>query len=120
MTSRIQLAAAKGCDGVEPDIMDAWDPDNVGKVGKPISGKSQLRYNKFIASTAHIYNLSVGLKNDFRQLEDLVDYFDFAVNEQCFEMTNVTDTRCSPNEIILFSALNTLETPTFCAPRQMP
>jgi Glycoside-hydrolase family GH114 len=27
----------------------------------------------------------VGLKNDLDQLEDLVDYYDWALSEQCFE-----------------------------------
>jgi hypothetical protein len=29
--------------------------------------------------------LAVGLKNDLGQINDLVDFYDFAVNEQCFQ-----------------------------------
>jgi hypothetical protein len=29
--------------------------------------------------------LLIGLKNDLDQIEDLVDDFDFAINEQCFD-----------------------------------
>lgn len=29
--------------------------------------------------------MAVGLKNDLNQINDLIEYFDFAVNEQCFE-----------------------------------
>jgi hypothetical protein len=83
MTSRLALAAKKGCDGVEPDIMDAYR--HLPEVRKPIAAADQLRYNRFIANTAHSLGLSVGLKNDVDQLPELVQYFDFAVNEQCFQ-----------------------------------
>ena len=38
-----------------------------------------------MAEQAHSRGLSIGLKNDVDQVNDLVDYFDFAVNEECFE-----------------------------------
>jgi len=41
-------------------------------------------YNRKIAEWAHARNLSVGLKNDLDQIEDLVDDFDWALNEECF------------------------------------
>ena len=34
---------------------------------------------------AHARELSVGLKNDLDQVSQLVDDFDWALNEQCFE-----------------------------------
>jgi hypothetical protein len=83
MTARIDKAVEKGCDAIEPDNMDAWV--NRKEVKKPITAAHQLAYNKFIAQTAHDRNISVGLKNDIEQLDQLVDFFDFAVNEQCFE-----------------------------------
>ena len=81
MQSRLDLAKQKGCDGVEPDNMDAY----VNNSGFDLSANDQLVYNRFIANQAHDRNLSVGLKNDLDQVIELVDYFDFAVNEQCFE-----------------------------------
>ena len=33
------------------------------------------------------HGLAVGLKNDLAQIPQLVDDFDFAVNEQCFEFS---------------------------------
>jgi hypothetical protein len=83
MKSRLALAASKGCDAVEPDNMDAYQ--NEQETGISILAEEQLAYNKFIADEAHAVGLSVGLKNDLDQLEDLVDFYDFAVNEQCFE-----------------------------------
>jgi hypothetical protein len=82
MTSRIKLAVTKGCDAVEPDNMDAYA--NLDEVNKPLTAAHQLAYNKFIANTAHSLGMSVGLKNDLGQLSQLVSFYDFAVNEQCF------------------------------------
>ncbi len=81
MKSRLDLAVQKGCDGVEPDNMDGYDNDS----GFNLTATDQLEFNRLIANEAHSRNLSVGLKNDLDQIDDLVAYFDFAVNEQCFE-----------------------------------
>lgn len=81
MLDRLDLAAAKGCDGVEPDNVDGYANDN----GLALTAVDQLAFNRFIANSAHERGLSVGLKNDLDQVTDLVAYFDFAVNEQCHE-----------------------------------
>ncbi len=81
MKGRLDLAQQKGCDGVEPDNMDGY----TNKPGFSFTPEDQINYNKFIAKEAHARNLSVGLKNDLDQINDLVDHFDFAVNEQCFQ-----------------------------------
>lgn len=81
MKTRLDLAVQKGCDGVEPDNMDGY----VNNSGFDLTAADQLTFNRFIANEAHTRGLSVGLKNDLDQIPDLIDYFDFAVNEQCFE-----------------------------------
>lgn len=81
MLSRLTLAAAKGCNGVEPDNVDAYANNS----GFELTPEHQLDYNRFLATEAHRRGLSVGLKNNVQQLADLVDDFDFAVNEQCHE-----------------------------------
>jgi len=81
MANRIEYALEQNCNGVEPDNMDGYQNNS----GFDLSADDQLAFNRFIANTAHEYGLSVGLKNDLDQIEELVDYFDFAVNEQCFE-----------------------------------
>lgn len=81
MLSRLDLALQKGCDAVEPDNMDGY----TNNPGFNLSATDQLAYNRFIANAAHTRGLSVGLKNDLDQINALVAYFDFAVNEQCFE-----------------------------------
>lgn len=79
MKSRLDLAVEKGCDGVEPDNMDGFQNDN----GLNLTSTDQLNYNLFIAAESHSRNLSVGLKNDLSQIPDLVDYYDWALNEEC-------------------------------------
>lgn len=81
MLDRLDLAKQKGCDGVEPDNMDGY----VNITGFNLTSSDQLAYNRFIANEAHKRDLSVGLKNDLDQINELVDYYDFSVNEQCFE-----------------------------------
>lgn len=79
MRTRLDLAVSKGCNGVEPDNVDAY----VNQSGFPLTAVTQLEYNRFLASEAHSRKLAVALKNDVNQLSDLVGDFDFAVNEQC-------------------------------------
>ena len=81
MKDRLDLAVQKGCDGVEPDNMDGYSNNS----GFALTATDQLGYNRFIANEAHLRGLSIGLKNDLDQISELVDYYDFAVNEQCFE-----------------------------------
>lgn len=81
MRARLDLAVSKGCDGIEPDNMDGYTNNS----GFPLTAADQLAYNSFMANEAHQRDLSVGLKNDLDQVSELVDYFDFAVNEQCHE-----------------------------------
>ncbi|KDQ66765.1 endo alpha-1,4 polygalactosaminidase [Streptomyces sp. NTK 937] len=79
MEKRIEMCAEKGFDAVEPDNMDGYLNDT----GFPLTAAHQLRYNRLIADLAHRHGMAVGLKNDLPQIPDLVDDFDFAVNEQC-------------------------------------
>lgn len=81
MEARMDLAVAKGCDGVDPDNVDGY----ANNTGFPLSYNNQLGYNRWLADAAHARGLSIGLKNDLDQIEDLVDYFDWALNEQCFQ-----------------------------------
>ena len=81
MTARLDRAASKGCDGVEPDNVDGYANDT----GFPLQDSDQYAYNAFLASEAHKRNLAIGLKNDVDQLSALEPSFDFAVNEECHE-----------------------------------
>ncbi len=79
MRARLDLAVAKGCDGVEPDNVDAFANDS----GFDLTAADQLAYNRFLADAARARGLSVGLKNDLEQVAALVDDFDWALNEEC-------------------------------------
>ncbi len=81
MNSRLDLAKEKGCDGVEPDNMDGY----TNKSGFKLSSEDQLKYNIFMANSAHERGLSIGLKNDLDQTTKLEPYFDFSINEECHE-----------------------------------
>jgi hypothetical protein len=83
MLARLDLARSKGCDGVEPDNVDAYDNDP----GLAFDGDDQLDYNRFLASAAHARGLAIALKNDLLQVADLVNHFDLQVNEQCHQFT---------------------------------
>ncbi|ROQ28619.1 endo alpha-1,4 polygalactosaminidase [Gallaecimonas pentaromativorans] len=80
MQARLELAQTKGCDGVDPDNVDGYQHST----GFNLGYNDQLQYNRWLANSAHELGLSVGLKNDLNQVTDLVDYMDFAINEQCF------------------------------------
>ncbi|HEU5059267.1 MAG TPA: endo alpha-1,4 polygalactosaminidase [Kofleriaceae bacterium] len=80
MEARLDLAVARGCDGVEPDNVDAYANDS----GFPLTAADQLDYNRFIAAAAHARNLSVGLKNDVEQAAALEPDFDWSLDEECF------------------------------------
>jgi hypothetical protein len=77
----MDLAVEKNCDGIEPDNVDGY----TNKTGFPLTYNDQIEYNKWLADEAHKRNLSIALKNNLDQVKDLVDHFDFAVNEQCFQ-----------------------------------
>ena len=80
MEARMELCEDKGFDGIEPDNVDGYLNDT----GFDLTYEDQLRYNIWLANAAHEHGLSIGLKNDMDQAADLLAYFDWALNEQCF------------------------------------
>jgi hypothetical protein len=80
LEARLDLAAARGCDAVEPDNVDGY----TNNTGFPLRAADQLAFNRFLAAEAHARGLSVGLKNDVGQLAALVGWFDWALNEECY------------------------------------
>ena len=81
MTARLDLCQTKGFDGVEPDNIDGY----TNGTGFPLTAQDQINYNTFLANQAHARGLSVALKNDLDQVQALLPYFDWALNEQCFQ-----------------------------------
>jgi endo-alpha-1,4-polygalactosaminidase (GH114 family) len=81
MTARVRMCKRKGFNAVDFDNVDEYSNDT----GFHLTFDDQLRYDVFLANTAHRLGLSVALKNDLPQIPVLLKYFDFAVNEQCFQ-----------------------------------
>jgi endo-alpha-1,4-polygalactosaminidase (GH114 family) len=81
MRARLDLCKEKGFDAVEPDNMDSYTNDT----GFPLTYDDQLTYNRWLANEAHQRGLSIGLKNNPEQVADLVEDFDWALTEDCFE-----------------------------------
>jgi hypothetical protein len=81
MEARMNMCKAKGFDGIDPDNVEGYANNS----GFPLTSQQQLAYNIFLANAAHSRGLGIGLKNDLGQVNALVGYFDWQVNEQCFE-----------------------------------
>jgi len=81
MTKRFDLAVKKKCDGIDVDNLDGYTQ----KSGFDLSYLDQINYNKMLATQAHDRGLGIGLKNDLNQILDLVNDYDWAINEECFE-----------------------------------
>lgn len=81
MKARMDMCKSKGFDGVDPDNVDGYSNDT----GFPLTAQQQITYNIFLANAAHNRGLGIGLKNDIAQVNNLVSYFDWQLNEQCFE-----------------------------------
>lgn len=81
LEARIAMCARKGFDAVEPDNVNGWE----NKTGFPLTRSDQLRFDRWIARQVHRRGMAVALKNDSRQVRQLVGSFDFAVVEECFQ-----------------------------------
>jgi hypothetical protein len=79
LARRLDTAAERRCDAVEPDNVDGY----TNGTGFPLTATEQLDFNRWLADQAHLRGLSVGLKNDLEQVGELVDWFDWALNEEC-------------------------------------
>ena len=81
IAARLDLAAQKGCDGADPDNVNGF----VNETGFQITYQDQLKFNVWLAESAHARGLSIGLKNDLEQIHDLIPYFDWQLSEECFQ-----------------------------------
>lgn len=79
--ARLDQCVTKGFDGVDFDNVDGYTNDT----GFPLTADDQLTFNVWLANAAHSRALSVALKNDLDQIPTLVSYFDWVVDEQCFQ-----------------------------------
>jgi hypothetical protein len=86
MRNRVRMCKSKGFNAVDFDNVDGYTNDT----GFPLTATDQLRYDTFLANLAHQYGLAAALKNDEQQIPVLLRYFDFAVDEQCFQYAECT------------------------------
>ena len=80
MRARLDLCAAKGFDGVEPDNIEIHDNDT----GFPLTYAKQLAYARWLADEAHDRGLAIGIKNAPDMVADSLSFFDFAITEDAF------------------------------------
>lgn len=80
MANRMQLAKSKGCDALEPDNIDGYSNPN----GLGLTEADQVDYNRWLAQQAHSLDLAIALKNAVELIPQLVNDFDFALNESCY------------------------------------
>jgi hypothetical protein len=111
MEARMDLCEAEGYDGVEPDNVDGYE----NSTGFPLTAEDQLTYDLWIAAQAHARALSVALKNDTDQVAQLEPYFDWMLDEQCFQYQECdTLTPFSTAGKAVFEVEYNLSTSQFC------
>lgn len=79
MASRADMCKAKKFDAIEWDNVDGYS----NSTGFSLSGSDQIAYNTRLANLAHARGLTVPLKNDVEQVQQLVGAFDWTLNEEC-------------------------------------
>jgi hypothetical protein len=87
MQARLELCKQKGFDGVEADNVDGFQ----NNTGFPLTAAEQLTYNEWLANTAHTLGLSIALKSDTDQAAELEPYFDFSLDEECFDYSECNE-----------------------------
>lgn len=80
--ARLDRVVERGCDGVEPDNVDAYD----GQSGFELTEANVVIYLHELAIAAHERGLALGLKNGAEIVPDVVDVLDFAVVEECWTL----------------------------------
>ncbi len=86
MQARFQMCKDKGFDAIEPDEITGWSNNS----GFPLTYADQIAYNKALAGWAHAIGMSIGLKGDLEQAHDLVNDFDWTLNEECYQYSECT------------------------------
>jgi hypothetical protein len=81
LRKRADTCKRHGFSAIDWDDVDGYQ----NATGFPLTAGDQLRFNTALANMTHRLGLAVGLKNDVDQTDRLAPYFDFAVNEQCFD-----------------------------------
>lgn len=94
MLARLKEAKLIGVDAIEFDDVDVHQSSHSGL---SISPATQLQYNARLADLAHRVGFAVGLKNDLDQAATLQPYFDFAINEECWQFSECSALKAWPS-----------------------
>ena len=81
MTATIELAASRGCNGVDPDDVDGYDNDT----DLLLTQADAVDFLNFLADAAHSRGLSIGLKNAGGIVEAVLLNMEWQANEQCVQ-----------------------------------
>lgn len=81
LQARLDQCKAKGFDGTELDLIDGYQ----NNTGFPLTPQDELRFARWLANQAHLRGLSVAQKGNPDQANQLVNWFDWELDEQCFE-----------------------------------
>ncbi|KAI8665194.1 hypothetical protein LRP88_12771 [Fusarium phalaenopsidis] len=81
MAKRIKLAAAKGCDAIDPDNLDGYQADN----GLGLTEADTISYVKFLSKEAAKYRMTTGMKNGGSITKQVLPHVGFCINESCIQ-----------------------------------
>ncbi len=79
MLRRLDLAAAKKCDGVDPDNINAYNAPN----GVNLTPDDAVSFIIILSDAAHARNLSIGLKNGREIVDQVLSRMDWVIDERC-------------------------------------
>ncbi len=88
MTARFKMCASKGFDAVEPDNLDVSENSGTGVTETVAQGD---QYAEWIASEVHSLGMTVAQKNFEDQSNVLEPYFNFEIEEQCYQYQDCSD-----------------------------
>ncbi|QDS70760.1 hypothetical protein FKW77_003656 [Venturia effusa] len=84
MSKRIDLAAQKKCDAIDPDNVDGFDNKN----GLGLTRSDTVNFVSFLAAKAQSHGLAIGLKNAAAVIPSVLPAMQFSVNEQCVQFSD--------------------------------
>ncbi len=118
MLARVKEAKLIGVDAIEFDDVDAYQSHS----GLSITPAAQLKYNAALANLAHRAGLSVGLKNDRAQAAALQPYFDFGIEEECWQYSECAPVQAWPSQYgkAVFDVEYESEPSAFCPQSNSP
>ncbi|KAL5345451.1 hypothetical protein ACLOAV_009824 [Pseudogymnoascus australis] len=87
MLTRLDQAAKKGCDGVDPDNIDGYENDS----GLDLTTDTAVDFVTFLADATHARNMSFGLKNGAKILSQVLDLIQWNVVEECVQYDECGD-----------------------------